>query len=457
MTNMRTRIPSMDGSGKMSSVIKRIYISLGHFRALYVLAALELLVYLVWSMYTGLGVHGHPDIKSYYKAYDMLISGQLDMHRTPFYPLLIGSLQVAVGDLWSKVIIYIIQIILFLFSIKWVGSVIGRITTNQKIAYWFTAIYALYPGILSYCVSITTESLAVSLISATLYCTCGAYFDRSRRKAAISGILCIVLVMHRPSLIVVPVALSIFWGALLLFKRRIFKVTALYGLASLFLSFSGVGIYAFAYKQTYHITSISSISTINHYVSLRIAGLIDADIMEPSLIKTDVDSIVRVFGKSPGYLPWAETGHFENIYGPAEFHRFVVAQIKASPKEILKYLFRWRLTNMMDDKCISAGFTLPPIADVIAMMAPNNYTAITIFLIGFLILLRNDISRRKISYFKWLLMMWFIANYLEIWIGAPDDFSRLLAQNYVLLLSVTSWVFDRLFISASDGNYLKAS
>ena len=91
----------------MKTTIKRLYDSLGRFRALYMLSALELAIMISWSVYTGEGVTYCIDTETYYEAYEVLAAGRLDVFRLPLYPLIIGGAKSIFGYKVSIAVVYI--------------------------------------------------------------------------------------------------------------------------------------------------------------------------------------------------------------------------------------------------------------------------------------------------------------------------------------------------------------
>lgn len=429
----------------MISNLKKVYASLGRFKALYLISAIELLLIVGWSIYSGEGMT-NLDTPSYYKAFDVLMSGKLDAYRTPLFPLLVGLFRAIFGMRISIVMVYVFQSYLFLLSIGWFGKMLENIIPNKKIVYWFTAIYGLYPGGLSFCGSMMTESITVSLISALLYLVSEAYYNNSRKKAALSGIICMFLWMQRPSLMAVPVLLTVMWGCLL-FKKQGNRRVAIWGFSASIFSLIALSLYSMAYKIEYQRSGVSAISTWNNYMLVRNAHVYDPYVIDSSDMSTDVDSIMKISGIDCeiGDSLWHELVFLEDKYGIVGFDNFVNSQLKANPQKIFKFLCLDRLDSLIDANCVSAGVVLPPpLRLIMRIMNISNGTAFMIFLMGLTLLMSLDIKRKNISYFTWLIFAMFAANYFTIWIGAPGDFPRLLAQNYPVLIAVSCWTMNRL-------------
>lgn len=433
----------------MKQLIKKYYDSLGRYRALYLLSALELIVIVAWSVHSGMGLR-NADSGTYYVAYDAIVAGYFPIARTPLYPILIGFLRSLFGHNISLVIVYIFQSIVFICSIKWMGRTLQRISNNPRLNYWFTSIYALYPGILTFCGYIMTESLSVSLMSALVYFATEAYYNNSYKKAALSGIVCLILWLLRPALIYLTAIMLVFWCCILLSKRKKMLKTALYGLSLTLISGAALSIYAMMFYKEFHKFGITSISTLNNYLTIRESRAIDVAEIESPQLKVTVDSMLQT-NELSRVIAYRECGQLTKQFGLAEVDKFVNDQIKRHPKKILLFLLVNRREILLNDNCISSGVGLPTQVYLpLTLFSIKNGTAFLIFLIALLFLMYSDIKKKRVSYFLWLLLILFIANYFTIWIAAPDDFTRLSASNYPVLIAISCWVFGQLIIKATE-------
>lgn len=424
---------------------EKLIVSFRQLKNIYLLSALELIVIVVWSVCSGAGLW-HPDSYSYYDAFDVLATGRPDACRTPLYPMIVGILRTVFGMRISLALVYIFQSVLFLLSIGWVGKMLEDISQNQKIAFWFTAIYGLYPGALAFCGRIMTESITVSLISALLYLVAEAYYRRSAKKAILSGAVCVLLLMLRPSLMSIPVILSVMWLCIL-FRKGDMRKIAIRGFSASMVSFVALGLYSIAFKMEYQIPGVSGISVWNNYVLVRQAHVYDPSAIESAEMRADVDSLIKIDGVNCENMQtlWLEREFLENKYGMVEFDKFVGGQIKANPLKICKFICIGRLDKLIDSNCVDTGDDLPaPLRVVMRIVNISNGTALLIFLVGLTLLTASDIRRKKVSYYLWLIFVMFAANYFTVWVGAPNEYKRLLAQNYPVLIAVSCWVLSQL-------------
>lgn len=437
----------------MFSFCKKLYASLGQFKILYFISAIGITIFIIWSIYTGEGL-ACIDTPSYYEAYDVITKGKIDLYRTPLYPLIIGSCRSIFGEIGSVAVVYILQGILFLFSIKWLGDVLMNITAYRRIGYWFTAIYALHPGFLSYCGVMMSESIAISLVAAELYLVCGAYYHHSSRKALLSGAVCLLLCLHRPSLMCLSVLITIFWAIILLFSKRKQKKAMRCGLASSLMSIIFLCIYSVAFHSEYRFKGVSAVSTWNNYMTIRGASAIDIEHIESLAIKDTLDSMLNAHGKGPKmtYEWWEEMEILASRFDMDSVSYMVTAQMKAHPKEIFAFLYRDRINELIEDDCAPLGRAIPhQIMSITRLFRVNNGTAFLIFIVGVILLFYGNLRQKRINYFEWLLFAMFAGNYFTVWVGAPNDFARLLAQNYPVLIAISCWVLSQLTWFASTG------
>lgn len=432
----------MDLKKQMS--IRNIYASLGRYRALYLLSALELCIIVAWSVHTGSGAMC-TDTPSYYEGYDVLMSGRLHAYRTPLYPLIIGLTRDLCGQKFSIVAVYIFQSLLFLFSIKWMGRMLTNITRNDRISYWFTAVYALYPGVLSFSGMIMTESMAVSLVTAALYLVSEAYCHGSGTKAALSGFVGLSLWLLRPSMMCVVALIFIFWVVLFYDWRRR-KNIVLPGVSASFISIVLLAVYSAAFQNEYKMAGVSAVATWNNYMTIRGSDAIDTGKIESPEMKIAVDSFIRTNGKASeiNYGWWKEVFYLEKEFGICNVNTFVNEQIKNNPRKVASYLYRDRMEDLLSSDCVFTGRDLPlHLSSVTRLIRVNNGAAFLLFLVGLGVLVHTDFKMRRIHLFVWLLFLLFAADYLTVWAGAPDDFSRLLAQNYPVLIAISCWLLSR--------------
>lgn len=427
---------------------------LGRYRVLYLLSALELLVIEVWPLLTESGIAYFRDTISYYEAYNSLLSGKVDIFRTPLYPLFIGVSRTVFGPALSVAFVSVVQSVLFILSIKWIGSTLENITRHKTVGYWFTAVYALYPGVLSYCGMLMTESLAISLVSAFLYLTSEAYLRNSWKPAAMSGITSILLWMLRPSLITIPVLAAFLWGAIMLFGRRKMLRTARWGFLTASLSLATLCGYSMVFNSEYDYFGMSAVPTWNNYMTLRQAKVmenhendsIDEEIIPDSLTMTADPVDIQIKDTW-----WNEAALLHCELGPEQFHKFVSDQMKKHMIEVIRHIYIYRIDEMLDADCVFIGTDLPlKLCALTRMIHVNNGTALLIFLLGLLLSGYFNIKGRKITYFTWLLYAMFAANYFTVLVGAPNDFTRLLAQNYPVLIAISCLVLDQLTSIATE-------
>lgn len=203
------------------------------------------------------------------------------------------------------------------------------------------------------------------------------------------------------------------------------------------------------YKE-FHKFGVTSVTTLNNYLTIRESQAIDVAEIESPQIKVTVDSMLQTNELSLAKA-YREYGQLTEQFGLAEIDKFVNDQIKRHPKKILLFLLVDRRRTMLNDSCMPSGAGLPTQVYLpLTLFSVKNGTAFLIFLIALLFLMYSDIKKRRVSYSLWLLLTLFIANYFTIWIAAPDDFTRLSTPNYPVLISISCWVSGQLIIKATQ-------
>lgn len=229
----------------------------------------------------------------------------------------------------------------------------------------------------------------------------------------------------------------------------------MWGLCATIASLAALGGYSLMFFKEYNKFGLTSISTWNNYVTIREARVIHIDEIESPEIRHLVDSMLQLNGPCPPSCKrWDEAERLHYDGGIDEFDKFVNCQIRRHPKEVLSFLYHERLETLLNNDCVFTGSAMPPhVSSFTRVIRVNSGTAFLIFLAGLAAMICRDIRERRISYFLLFLYSLFAANYFTVWVGAPDSFPRLLAQNYPVLIAISCRLLDDLASFAVAGQY----
>ena len=416
------------------------------FCRLLLVSAVELALICIYSLAVHLTAN---DTVSYFEAFDTLLTGQPDYLRTPVYPFIIGSLRFVFGETGGLIALYLLQSVLFLWSVKWMKELTYALVSNHRIARWAVAIYAVYPGPLTLCGIALTEAFALSGIVAVLLLTWRAFTRRSVRDVVWSAVLVAVLILLRPALIYLPVALLVFWiiswalGKADI-RTRLVGIIGMLGVAGLLICYCGM---MFNY---YGFRSPSFVGCTNNYFTLREAGLVNpADMPTPDM-RAMADSLVAVNGEVPEYTAiWDELFAIMEVSRPAEFMQYCVDAIRNHPAAVAKYIVQKRMADVASSDCVYGGSVCPPVRALTKIISVNSGAALLMLIILMVMLAVNDVRHKHFSMFMWFLCGLMIVAYASVTVGAMGEWPRLLIPNYPVLLILGASFLQRVTNLAS--------
>ncbi|MCM1309953.1 MAG: glycosyltransferase family 39 protein [Bacteroides sp.] len=421
------------------------------YNKLYLIASLELLVFAVWSLLTK----AYPsDSETYFTAFQTIIGGKPDHLRTPLYPLIAGGLRALFGTVGGLLALYIAQSALFVASIRWFGELVAALVPDRRAGRVVTAIYALYPGPLSLCSVALTEAFALAATVGLLLLLYRAFSRNSVRYAAWTALLMTAMIMLRPALLYIPLALGLFW-IVVAAMRKVSARTWLTGLASVAVTLGALTLYNASMKTTYGISGPSSVSGANNYFTVRHAGILYPEEIERQDLRAAVDSMIRVHGSADltSETVWSEVAVISSMTEPRELNELTSSALKAHAVQAAKYLAVKRMCDVADADCVYGGCgpICPPLRAFTRLLSPNNGAAFLMLLVLMILLAGQDLRRHSFSTFTWFLCGLFIVIYATITIGAQNEYPRLLIPNYPVLLILAARLFSILQREQSAG------
>lgn len=89
------------------------------------------------------------DTPTYVNAWSTLLDGHIDKWRTPSYPIFLGIMKTIFGDNYLYFVV-LVQHLVFLVSVRYFYLLTRCTVTNDKISFFITLFYALYPCVATY-------------------------------------------------------------------------------------------------------------------------------------------------------------------------------------------------------------------------------------------------------------------------------------------------------------------
>lgn len=371
------------------------------------------------------------DTYTYLDAVPYVMQGEPDIWRTPVYPLIIGVLKAIFGSNWDVAMI-ISQFLIFLVSGIWFYKIARRLVRKPRYVFWSTAFYLLYPGWFVYNFYLLTETLSI----------CGVVFFAysllkvlPRPKATWDVIWPVLwlayLIYLRPVFIyAIPIIALVFIVQIIKYKRLPSDYWGIFGLmilgASLFL-------YQKEVTKKYNIHSVSCVTIINNYATLRYDGIIDPSCAEDSTLRALlVETLPDKYNKDDELL-WKEFMRIVDQVGYPALEQYEKALAKKYPKDLIKSItMRW-------ERDVSSNKLLPHIRgswklNFVDWFVPSIGTFALCMLLYSVLLLVQWRRTKKIPYVQVVYLLICIGMYLAIAVGAQSDYTRLILPVVPLII-----------------------
>lgn len=211
------------------------------------------------------------DTPTYLSAGEKLLGGQLDSFRTPVYPLFLQLVKFLGGEARLLENVILVQKVISTIAIVLFFYCLCMITKNKAIPVIFTVIFALNFYTFSWDYCMLTESLAISGGILFIYLILKYLHRPSMARAIVTSLLSFLLMMFRPSFLILMVIVLVFWALRLLFST-IDRKAALSGLLAMILCFGMVQGYSYLNHVQNDYKGISTVTTNINNLHLLING-----------------------------------------------------------------------------------------------------------------------------------------------------------------------------------------
>lgn len=409
---------------------------------LYVVAILEALV--VIAYYGGMS---YPDTPGYISAWENAFSkSQLDIARTPVFPLFIGIAETFFGKWHLLTIVAIMQYAIAIFSIKYFFRLANMLLKSNLSAFCLTCFYYLLPSFSTWSNFVQTESLALSgsvffcyfIVS---FCIRGGY-----RLLLSTFFWLLFLIFLRPSFVyILPITFVI--GLLLLRKKTLRDRSLALMIISVVSSLCLVA-YMFQFKSRYGVFSSSMIGLVNEYNIGRQHGLLDPQKASNPRLRAYV---IRCYEKDGKILSSKnlEQIRLKNAEADYAFSHFSLPDLKElvsgsyeENKSIwIQNTFK-RILPFAEEPFFKSYIEFGTVHNIFGIMVPQGYVYI-ILLAYTIFIIYASFKKSRLLMFELFLLMLAGSNLIVIIVGSEDDFSRLyFPSKFIILMMLTQLIVE---------------
>lgn len=369
------------------------------------------------------GIQWDYDTASYISAWENISSFHIDIWRTPVYPLFIGITK-AFFEANFLMAAAIIQHIVFLISIWYFYKLIAIVTDSERIAFYISAFYALYPCVATWNCFILTEPLAIYSMIFTLYCAIMAYKKHSILYTISLGFWTFFQIFLRPAQIyILPI---LFVGWLLLFVKEK-KVTSVFlgGIFAILIATSAMLVYMWEFKKTYGLYTPCGVSVVNKYYMARRDGNLLIQNIKDKEFRSYVEERDQVFQTGKGTLIDLFTEAQDAVYtfGLKNVSDMLSIYTSTSFSSIIKPAFQ-RLHNASEDKLFTTFIKKWSIVtDIIGVRINFVFLLLIVYPIAIMYL---AIRKRCVPWFSSILFMLGTSHLLIIIVACQNIWGRLI-------------------------------
>lgn len=377
-------------------------------KTIYVLAIVNCVLLTVDNVYSL-----YPDSPSYLKAWESLLMGEIDLWRTPIYPIFLGCIKFVAGNALYPITVCL-QHLIFLISIYYFHRLANWICRTPKIVFCITLIYAIHPSISSWSNCILTESLSINGFVFLLYTTYKIWKCKSLKLCIPFTFWLFFLIFLRPAFIyLLPIYAT--WGIFICFKRKLIRISMIY-IGSTILVGGLLLFYMKAFQQKYEVFAPSCVSTANQFYIATQFNLITSQTISDKELKSFIQN-----NETPEKLP-QHTSYVLSNYRIKSIQEVVSSSFLQKPIGYLKsVIIRFcRASNYQPFSYHFGG------SDLISRVISPSLNLLYLLLLTYTFILIYWIYRKRaIPYISCLLYMIVCSNLIVSIAGAQDEWGRL--------------------------------
>lgn len=406
-----------------------------------------LMLYAIGVIYSLIRICGgygiYYDTWTYITAFDVFLSGNLDLWRTPVYPLVLGFSKAIGGENHMCLIAIIIQYIYYFVGFFYYYRLAKAFINNNIIVFILSCMYLCSPSTIGTCSVILTESLSITTLVLFVYNLFKVWQPGTKIANFFAVVLLgVVLIMLRPALIYILVAMGLCAAFLLIKNWR-------KGLLLLLSTSIVIGVefaYCDAFKKQFGVSAPGCVGIFNNYYIARQDAVFDFSVIDDDLMRADFENN---FSKSPDPSVsdfWGEIDELFDKYGIQKVNDVLYENIIHNPAEALHSL----ISRCTEESAASFSVfslsgdygRLNNVKNIFEVKVPISYTYWII--IFYSCLLCVQIWRRHSVPFSFILLLLVLGHYAVTILGAPYDFIRLNLPVFPLVLLFSAQLLDML-------------
>ncbi len=355
------------------------------------------------------------DSTTYIDAWEDVSHLDINIFRTPVYPLFIGVCKGVFGEALMLDAVVVAQIIIFLISIGYFYKSAMMVASSKIISLCATFTYAFFPTCFLFNVIILTESLSISGMVFLVYLTLKAMESPSLKYPAWMCLVMLFLLFLRPSfLFLIPIYI-IGWSILFVTRKSQRKLygKGLIGIAVVTLALVS---YACAFKAKYGVFGTSQVSIINNYYICRQNTILEANATNNPKLKETIEKFYILHGNEriEGGLEeriWQEidTLFYSRNYPLADLNELVGRSMAMHKTTIAKSI----VVRLWDSRLIILAGPL------------SMFVCLCFVGIAFFCILYVAVKRKSLPLVSTYLLSCFVGLYLVSVIGAQAEWGRL--------------------------------
>ena len=387
----------------------------------------------IWSVFGD--IVEMSDTSTYYTAWETISKCQIDVARTPVYPIYLGLLDTMFHD-GGKVLAIIGQHLLFLASIYCLYQVSIKLFHNERFSFWITLFYTMCPGLFTWCNVIMTESFSISGIILLFYSQILLYEKYSFFRVFFFSFWLLFLLMLRPSFLYLPFLLICFWIYLL--SNKEYRIQSYGGIVGTAIVSSMFVLYVWNFNQNYGVSLPSVVSITNRYHIARNYGLLKNAPIANHHLNDEVQFILKTNGEiCEGDKVGKELKHLYSKYSYNDIDEMLSGIFPTNPKGYLKAIAQRAYNAGYINLFRGSTHVLNRLWNYFVGLQIHHLYCFLVACISFLIY--KLMRRRAFPVMYWYLWGCGFCNLLVAIVGAQGDWGRLnvaVFPLYLLLIGI---------------------
>jgi len=377
------------------------------------------------------------DTWSYYYALNSLLTGRIDVFRTPMYPLILGLCHLPFkGGVVSNIPVVMLQWMAFIISVRLLGGICVRFLSDKCTSFWITLFYAWWPGV-TLCNSVEmTESLAVSGVVFFMYFASGVVYENRIRYVVGMIVTVLFLIMLRPIFLYL-IAVCIVIASVLAFMGygRYKKVVWMCSLGCI-LCIGVVGLYINEMKRLYSINSISYVTTYNNFFLLMEMTPPSDDYVGNDSLRREIKAFIES-GEDNSQEIWDKMYYLEDKYGKSRMSIEVAQEMAMNKGEVLTHMMK----RFVDGATAPMFFNMA-VWGLLDAVTPPIWVLYMIGVLSSLLMVYVMWRVRPYPMLYMIFWMLFMANLVIGVAGAQSEWGRLTLPSVAPMLIIVGYMYN---------------